>query len=88
MKNMIPAPAVPEIDFNQDMVIAVFAGKKPSTGFSISIKDIQEEDNKMHVYYTILTPPEGAMTAQVLTQPFHIEVVPRSSKKVFFSQVE
>lgn len=63
-------PAV--IDFNQTMVIAVFAGTRPSAGHSLEITRIQERNGEVVITYLESPPRPGEMVAQMLTQPFHI----------------
>ena len=68
------AEGLPEsstIDFSQTAVVAAFAGTRNTGGFSVKI---QPSAGKTSV--KLVTPPKGAMTAQMITYPFQIASVP------------
>ena len=69
-----PAKPVPTIDFNQEMIVAVFAGEKPTGGYGIEITAIEQDRarQQLRVRYRETKPPAGAMVTQALTQPYHI----------------
>ena len=67
--------APPAIDFEKDAVIAVFAGQKPTAGYAIAVSRI-EDDSLRTVVVALTEPGEGCMSAQVLTAPYQIAVVP------------
>jgi len=69
-----PPPAPPAIDFAQEMVVAVFSGERPTGGSRVQIQGVetQSRQNVIIVTYQQSDAPSGAMTTQVLTQPFHM----------------
>ena len=69
----------PNVDFSRDVVVAVFMGTRPTAGFSIEIVRVREEGPALVVTYKETRPAPDALTAQVLTSPFHIVAVPRGS---------
>lgn len=70
-----------EIDFTCFQIIAVFDDVKPNGGHSIDIIEVIENEGDIVVIIkNILT---GDAT-QVITQPFHIVKIPRSSKPIVF----
>jgi hypothetical protein len=69
----------PSVDFSRDVVVAVFMGTRPTAGFSIEIVRVREEGPALVVTYKETRPAPDALTAQVLTSPFHIVAVPRGS---------
>jgi hypothetical protein len=79
-----PAPA---IDFSKEMIVAVFMGSRPTAGFSTEIVQVTERDGGLVVSYREAMPPPGAITAQILTSPFHIAAVPKHGGDVKFSKV-
>jgi len=83
-RGKIPIPEVPTIDFNKNMVLAVFMGQKPTSGYAIQITEISRTNGEVVVKVKEVTPPKGAILLQVLTQPFHIVVVPKVEGKVGF----
>ena len=78
-----PAPAV---DFSKEMVVAVFMGSRPTAGFSVEIVSAATRDGKVVVNYKEAQPAPGGITAQVLTAPFHIAAIAKSSLPVTFEK--
>ena len=76
------------IDFNETMVIAVFAGTKPSAGHSVEIVRIQARDGEVVVTYLDHAPRPSDMVAQMLTQPFHIVSAAARGGRVTFLRAE
>lgn len=76
------------IDFNETMVIAVFAGTKPSAGYSVEIARIQGREGEVVVTYLDHAPRPGDMVAQMLTQPFHIVSATAHGGRVTFLRAE
>lgn len=71
-------PADP-IDFSQNAVIAVFAGQKPTAGFEINFEETTfgiTAQIATTIKVDLISPPKGAMLAQVLTAPAKIVLVP------------
>lgn len=68
------------VDFSKQMVVAVFMGEKNSAGHTIRI--IKEEFHGEVLAQTLVIkfrqthPAKGAMAAAVLTQPYHLKVLP------------
>jgi len=69
--------ARPAVDFNREMVLAVFLGTRPTAGFSVEIVGAREESGALVVSYREGRPPTGIVTAQVLTSPYHLVAVPK-----------
>jgi hypothetical protein len=78
-----PAPA---IDFTKEMVVAVFMGSRPTAGFAIEIVSVAERSGGLVVTYKETKPAEGAITAQMLTAPYHIAAVPKHAGDVTFAK--
>lgn len=71
----LPKPDLPEINFEKDMIIAVFMGEHGSGGFSIEIKDIFKTDKEIVVEVEERKPDHGSIVTMALTQPYHIVVI-------------
>ncbi len=86
--NMMRRPGipVPKIDFENEMVIALFMGQKNYGGHSISIKNIKENNNKTEIIVEE-TKPKG-MATTVICQPFYFYKINRIDKEVIFKKVE
>jgi hypothetical protein len=68
----------PPIDFKTHAVIAVFAGEKSTTGYTISVSRIEDSGERM-VSVALVKPDVACMTGQSLTYPYEIVVVPVTS---------
>jgi len=76
---MIDATSTPpEIDFNKDAVIAVFAGQKLSGGHSIKVSKIEDTDKRI-VSVTLFQPGDDCVVGQSLTAPYELAIVPTTS---------
>ena len=60
------------IDFNREIVVAIFLGEKPTGGFAVEIVRVGRQNGEFVVDYKEINPASGAMVTQALTQPFHI----------------
>jgi hypothetical protein len=80
----MPDGAPPPVDFAASMVAAVFLGERPTSGFRVEIAEIRATANEVVVEYVERRPAPGDMTAQVLTNPFHIVRAPRAEGPVRF----
>jgi hypothetical protein len=78
---------IPSVDFEQEMVAAVFAGEKRTGGYGIEITKIEEDaqDRRLTVFFRENRPPPNAMLTQALTQPFHVVKLKKTTLKVVFS---
>jgi hypothetical protein len=77
----------PHVDFDREMVIALFMGSRPTGGFSVQIVSVAEhqlQGGGLLVTYHETSPKAGAITVQVLTFPYHIVAVPKHSGTVTF----
>ena len=78
-----PKPEVPKIDFDKNMVIAVFMGRKNTGGYAVEIAKIEEKE-KLVVTVKETSPRPDAMVTMALTAPYHVVVVPKTGKAVEF----
>ena len=78
----------PAVDFSKDMVVGVFMGSRPTAGYNISIVSTFAKDGNLLVRYQEASPKPGAMTAQVLTFPYHFVAVPKTTGDVKFEKVQ
>jgi hypothetical protein len=68
----------PKIDFSKEMIVAVFMGSRPTAGFSTAVVSALSANGALLIRYTESRPPAGAVTAQVLTFPYHIAAIPKA----------
>jgi len=87
-QNISPVRGLPEIDFDNNMVIAVFMGEKPTGGYEIEIKTVYEYEDRIAVNIVETEPGEEDIVTQALTYPYHIIILEKSEKDVVFEVVE
>jgi hypothetical protein len=79
----------PAVDFSKETVIGVFMGSRPNAGFSTAIVSATEGGGALIVRYTDTRPARGALTAQILTFPYHLAAIPKATAtNVKFEKVE
>ena len=78
--------AMPAVDFTTRMVAGVFLGSRPSAGFDVEIVAVRRDGDGTVIEYVERRPPPGAVTAQILTSPFHIVSLPRQQGAVTFAR--
>ena len=84
-----------KIDFEREMVIAVFYGWKPTAGYDITIKSIHTSgdltaltnENVMVVTVVKKKPGENCYLPQLITAPYHIVKLPRFDGEVVFKEL-
>jgi hypothetical protein len=69
----------PPVDFAREMVAGVFMGSRPTGGFSTTIVTSMEVKGVLVVRYSETIPPRDAVTAQVLTFPYHLVAIPKAA---------
>jgi hypothetical protein len=83
-----PQRAAPAVDFTQSMVVAVFLGTRPTAGFAVEITAVKVEGSRVVVEYRERRPPADALTAQILTAPFHVVRLARTSASIEFRRID
>jgi hypothetical protein len=76
-----PDRPLPKVDFSKEMVVGVFMGSRPNAGFSTAVTLTTAANHALVVTYTETAPPSGAITAQVLTFPYHLVAIPKADVK-------
>lgn len=79
-----PQPELPSINFNDEIVIAVFQGSKSSTGYSVEITNIRESDDYLEVFVREDEPKQDENAGMKLTEPFHVVKIKKSEKVIQF----
>ena len=80
-----PAPAV---DFSREMVVGIFVGSRNSAGYSVEIVSVEKQAAGILVRYKETMPSRAAVTAQILTSPYHLVAVPKQDGTVRFEKIE
>ena len=85
--NIRTIPEKPKIDFNEEMILAVFQGQFPTGGYKIEITKVIERKGYIVVTVEERTPKTGGGgPLMILTQPYHIVRMKRSNKDVVFER--
>jgi len=63
---------LPTVDFDKEIVAAVFLGEKPTGGYNVEISPAELTDSLLTIFVKETSPNPGAIVTQGFTQPFHI----------------
>lgn len=91
--NTEPSPPLPQVDFTRYSVVAVFAGEKPTGGYSVEILTAQttgsEIKNQPSLVITVeyRQPKAGEFVTEAFTYPYHMIKIPKiDGQKVVFKR--
>ncbi|MBI1890381.1 MAG: protease complex subunit PrcB family protein [Burkholderiales bacterium] len=87
--NVTPLPSLPQINFHQNMVIAVFLGNRPSSCYSVAVERVTlfRDPDRIEVEFREFAPPVGLLCATVITNPSALIVTPYFSESVQFGRL-
>lgn len=73
-------PAAPslEIDFDREMLVLVALDERRTGGYSVEIKAVSLNEDRLVVEYVERRPDLRCPTLQVITTPYHAVAVPRA----------
>lgn len=83
-----PMPAQPAVDFSSRLVVAAFAGRQPSGGYSMTVETVREYPEFVDVLVEFTTPGDGCAVPSVITEPHHLVTLPARDKPVVFTEVQ
>lgn len=86
-KNTAPAPSVPDIDFDKQMVIGVYLGEMPNGCRNARVTKVAVAADKLVVNYSEHDDLRAVMCSQALSSPFHLVAVNRSDATVEFANI-
>ena len=84
--HLAPIPAVPPVDFAKEMVALVALGQKPNGGWSVEIVGLRRTESALRILYSVRAPAPGAMSAAVITHPWHAVVLTRDEGPIEWSE--
>ncbi len=76
---------IPQVDFNEKMIIAVTQGQKSTGSYEIEITKIIERENYIEVFATETSPGINCAADTVITSPYHIVEIEKSDKTIRFT---
>ncbi len=79
------APAdLPKVDFDREMVLAVFSGQKNTGGHAVKIEQVIDNGSAVVAIFRMTSPGPDDMVTQALTYPSSVVVVPKRESPVTF----
>jgi hypothetical protein len=73
----------PTVDFSRFMVVGVFLGTRPTSGYTVEIVRVHSQDGVTTVEYREGRPAADSFNLQVLTAPFQLVRIPPTEKVEF-----
>lgn len=94
ISNIEPPPPVPQVDFSRYSVVAVFAGEKPTGGYSVEILTVETNSSQttdlpsLAIAVRYRQPSAGEFVTEAFTYPYHMMRIPKiDANKVVFKHV-
>ena len=81
----LPGPELPKIDFEGHMLVAVFLGERPTSGFGVQLQRVRSlagpkgQAPTLEALARETRPDPDTLQAQVITAPFHMLLAPRTT---------
>lgn len=80
IQKLFPVLGSESVDLSIHMVVAIGLGTQMSGGYGVTIVEISENGDVLHIKYQTRSPKPGEFVTQAITSPFHIVVVAPTSK--------
>lgn len=78
--------AAPQVAFDQMMVVGVFLGNRPTTGYKVEITGARREGEELVVLWREIPPVTGSSVNATVTTPFAVAGLPRHDGPVRFEK--
>ncbi len=75
---VVPAPAAPAVDFQDQQVFAIVDSDQPNSGYYIRLERIEKQNNELWVYATREQPGTGCMSLGMIAQPYVIVTIDKT----------
>ena len=79
-------PPLPNIDYENNMLIAVILGERNNGGYSIKTKSILETKRNISITTEEEKPGNTCLTNSVMTYPFQLIEIPKTDKEITFTK--
>jgi len=79
-----PTPALPEVDFGQEMIVAAALGTRNTGGYNVLLTQATEDSEGVEIQVLETSPGANCLTTQALTQPIDLGRVARRDGPVRF----
>ena len=77
----LPPAELPVVDFDKDSVLLISLGNRPSGGYGVEIVRVTARGGELVIEADETTPAKDMLHPQLVTQPYHIVTLPRTSAK-------
>jgi VWFA-related protein len=78
--------AAPQVAFDQMMVVGVFVGNRPTTGYKVEITGARKDGDALVVAWREVPPAQGSTVNATVTSPFAVAGLPRHDGPVRFEK--
>lgn len=79
--NQIPPPALPEVNFDEKALVALFMGDRGSGGYGQSIKKMEMENGRLVVRLIHGSPGKNCISTMAIVQPYTIVAIDKKYAK-------
>jgi hypothetical protein len=73
-------------DFTQKRILGIYAGAKPTSGYTIKIQSVVEDNCQIIVEYFEKEPKKDEVVTTAITYPADYVVLPKSNKPILFKK--
>lgn len=70
--SLLTPPALPQVDFSRETVLALFMGSQPSGGYGIGLAGLSQVSGEYYADVNLSSPAPGTMTSMALTSPWQL----------------
>ena len=82
----MPAPSLPVIDFDREMIVVASLGTRPSGGYDVVIDGAEQDSTGIQISIRVATPAAGCPVSAVTTQPIDLARIAASDQPVRFRE--
>lgn len=81
-----PVPEAPPVDFDERIVVVAAMGERPTGGHSVAVEDVKPSEEGYLVVVREVSPGEGCVVTQALTQPVTAVALRNGEREVRFKE--
>lgn len=85
-ENTCSVASDPNIDFSKNLLVGIFAGAKPTSGYAIKITSMVENICQITINFFEKAPLAGENITQAPTYPSDFILIPKTSKPIYFNR--
>lgn len=82
-----PSSELLEVDFETEMIIAIFMGEFGSGGYSTEVIALEEDVDTLKVTIENISPGSNCATTDALSQPFYVVKTKKTDKEIEFKEI-